>query len=84
MRRGGTFWCMPGGQSGAAAAAVSSEVGRNLFAGGSGLRNPLVTLASCEQRYGAVGFGVNITGRTRNETDKCLRAGPVCIIQDNL
>lgn len=85
------FWCMPGGQTGAAtatataaaAAAASSEVGKNLFAGGSGLHNPLVPLASCEQRYSAVGFGMNIIGRTRNETDKCLCAGSVSIIQDN-
>lgn len=77
------FRCMPGRQTGAAEAAVSSEVGRNLFAGRSGLHNPLVTLASCEQRYSAVGFGMNIIGRTRNETDKCSCTGSVCIIQDN-
>lgn len=48
---GGMFWCTPGGQIGAAAGAVASEVERNLFAAGSSLYNPLVPLASCEQRY---------------------------------
>lgn len=48
---GGMFWCTPGGQIGAAVAAVASKVEKNLFAAGSSLYNPLVPLASCEQRY---------------------------------